>query len=59
MDTYTISFSDNSTSTFTVTNANDITVAGEVTEYGADPVSGAAVAAYVNQMIYGFLNGSS
>ena len=59
VDTYTITFSDNSTSTFTVTNANDITVAQEVTEVGTDPVSGAAVAAYVNQMIYGFLNGSS
>ena len=59
VDTYTITFSDNSASTFTVTNAKDITVAEEVTEDGTDPVSGAAVAAYVNQMIYGFLNGSS
>lgn len=70
VDTYTITFSDNSTSTFTVTNAKDITVAGEVTVNGTDPVSGAAVSAYVNQMkvdvlqnvdimINGFLNGSS
>lgn len=59
VDTYTITFSDGSTTKFTVTNAKNITIAGTVTEDGVDPVSGAAVAAYVNQMIYGFLTDES
>lgn len=59
VDTYTITYTDGSTTMFTITNAKDIVVADTVTKDGKDPVSGSAVASYVDQMIYGFLTGSS
>lgn len=59
VDTYTITFTDGSTMQYQVTNGNAVTVSDKVTSDGKDAVSGEAVAAYVEEMIYGFLNGAS
>lgn len=59
VDEYTITYTDMSTMKYTITNGTVVTVADEVTENGTDPVSGAAVYSYVQEMIYGFLTGSS
>jgi hypothetical protein len=59
VDTYTITFTDGSTTSYTVTNGEKIHVSDTVTEDGADPVSGGAVYSYVNGMIGAFLNGAS
>jgi hypothetical protein len=57
-DTYTIYFSDNTTSRFDVTNGTAITVSDTVTQGDRNPVSGAAVYAYVNDMITKLKNGT-
>lgn len=59
VDTYTITFSDGTNTQYTVTNAKDMKVADTVTKDGTDPVNGAAVAAYVDEVFYGFLKSSS
>ena len=59
VDEYTITFTDGTTSKFTVTNGTKITVSGTVSENGNDPVTGGAVFAYVQEQIGSFLTGAS
>lgn len=47
VDTYTITYTDNTTNTFNVKNGTEITVSNTVTETETNPVSGSAVASYV------------
>lgn len=47
IDTYTITYTDNTTNTFTIKNGSEITVSNTVTQTEQNPVSGAAVASYV------------
>lgn len=59
VDTYTVTFTDGATMQYTVTNGRDAEVADTVTEEETDAVSGAAVYAFVQEMIGTFLNGAS